>query len=178
VTSLVLAPVEHAITVQLPWTLAITAGVKLVENRPKMTSHRGLVGIHAGVEWSEGGATDPRILQWWHGTEYGRLERAEFAYAFRHVLAVAEIVDCHRARPSGWDSVSCCTSKWAAVNGGAVHVVLANVVALDTPVRVVGKVQVPFRMTPAEAASVTASYHDTLMARFRAQLAGGGPGVG
>ena len=48
-----------AITVRQPWAQLIVTGRKTIETRPRPTSYRGRVAIHAGK------VTDPRFTQWW-----------------------------------------------------------------------------------------------------------------
>lgn len=44
-----------AITVRQPWASLIAAGVKTIETRPRPTSYRGRIAIHAGQVWPKQG---------------------------------------------------------------------------------------------------------------------------
>lgn len=42
-----------ALTIRQPWAHLIAIGQKRVENRPWSTSHRGVIGIHAGLSTAD-----------------------------------------------------------------------------------------------------------------------------
>jgi hypothetical protein len=65
-------PEIRALTVQPPWSWAIAHGGKLIENRTRGMSYRGLLAIHSGARWSDRGATDPRVLNAWTAWLSGR----------------------------------------------------------------------------------------------------------
>jgi hypothetical protein len=86
-----------ALVVQPPWSSAIAAGVKVIENRSWGTSYRGPLLIVAGARWSKRGAADRRIRAWWWGANFSRptLEATDLSYAFRRAACVCELVDVH-----------------------------------------------------------------------------------
>jgi hypothetical protein len=150
-----------AITLRPPWSLAVAAGVKLVENRGQRTSYRGPIAIHSGATWGPEGGTDFRILTWWLGP--GRISRpldaTHFTNVFRRLLAVADLVDCHQAIPAN-DGLTCC-QPWGdrlyetkRGIGLAWHLVLDNVRRLDEPVPAAGQVMVPWTLPEDVAAEV------------------------
>ena len=147
------------ITVRQPWARCIAVGEKLVENRGKTTSHRGLIAIHAGKTPDPLGDQDPRVLRLFG--EDPRLSASVGA-----IVAVATLVGCHQASPI-WPT---CCAPWGEVlhygpsgkSRPAHHLVLADVVRLDRPVPVRGQVRVPWS-APAE-----------VEAAVRAQLAEAG----
>jgi hypothetical protein len=121
-----------ALTVQLPYSWAIVAEHKPVENRTRLTSHRGDIAIHSGAAWFKGAEHDKRVIRaWWNGEPalYGAPIDATFwgPGAWRRVLAVAELYDCHVPSPD------CCASEWADPDAGA-HWLLRNVRRLERPV--------------------------------------------
>jgi hypothetical protein len=157
----------NAITIQLPWAAAIRATAwdpttKLVENRGRAVAahHIGKpVAIHAGAGWDKAGAADPRIRNWWYGHDAQRtLSATDFSRAFRKVLAVATLVDCHRANVAINPNVNCC-SPWGDSfygQGLAWHLVLADVVDLAEPVETRGYLPVPWTLPDDVAARVQA----------------------
>jgi hypothetical protein len=146
------------LTVRQPWAEAIADGAKLTENRsqgfPK--GYRGLLGIHAGLGWSERAVWDERIRALWHDQHGARhpsppalADRGHANacdYAIRHVpayhgrpphpfqagvvLALAELVDVHPAAgccaPWGEDSYPPANPE-ARPPGQVTHLVLDNV---------------------------------------------------
>lgn len=137
--------VRRAITVQLPWTAAIAAGEKLIENRSRPIASRHIgtrVAIHAGASWSKTGANDGRIRRWWWGPDRNPsaiLDATDFAYYFRHVIAVATVADCHA-------SDGCCL-PWGDRDygdGRAWHIVLADVARVGPLGPVRGSLSVPW----------------------------------
>ncbi|GLZ14185.1 hypothetical protein Acsp04_44200 [Actinomadura sp. NBRC 104425] len=120
-----------ALSVRQPWALAICHG-KDTENRTRPTRHRGPIAIHAPKAWDDVG----RFTLLWIAdmiglTPYQAAERDHRGA----VLAVAEIVGCHRHRdsthPCHADGAPIC-SPWAA--RGYWHWQLANVRPLQHPV--------------------------------------------
>jgi hypothetical protein len=151
------------ITTRLPWSAAIRAGEKLVENRGRAVAPQHIgqpVAIHAGAGWDKTGGADPRIRRWWYGHEAQRtLDATLFSRYFRKVLAVATLADCHRANlgPAPYDS-NCC-SPWGDSFYGqnpAWHLVLTDVVGLDEPVETRGYLPVPWQLPDDVAAKVQA----------------------
>lgn len=54
-----------AITIRQPWTSLIAAGVKTIETRPRRTSYRGRIAIHAGKARPEQGAIIGQYIVDW-----------------------------------------------------------------------------------------------------------------
>lgn len=168
-----MTPVTRAITIRPPWAVAVAAGVKLVENRGRSTSLRGPVAIHAGAAWSPLGGADLRIRRWWWGEDFAAwppLDATGMSAAFRKVLAVANLVDCHPASPAGAgvggvvpagtgqvDGVAgtaggvCCPPWGDRFYDGrpAWHLVLADVQRLSDSVPAVGRLHVGWKLPPA-----------------------------
>jgi len=94
-------------TVWQPWAWATIYGGKSPENRPKATSYRGWVAIHAGLRWDPIGQADPNVRKAWD--EYdapGGLVKANSLWLPAGVIiGVAELIDCH---PSTRD----CCQPW------------------------------------------------------------------
>lgn len=116
----------RALTIRQPYAWAIATGRKPVENRPRPLSYRGDIAIHAAAAWYPGAQYDQRVQEswrYWFGTD--RPDAADMGpYLFRHVLAVADLYDCHAPRPG------CCASVWAEPDAGA-HLMLRNVRRLE-----------------------------------------------
>lgn len=108
----------RAITIRPPWSWAIAAGHKDVENRTRciVGTHRGPVAIHAGKKWDDAGleACTQLIGTGPHSGPCGA------------VIAVADLVDVHRAAPD------CGCSAWAQPDRW--HLVLRGVVELPVEV--------------------------------------------
>lgn len=154
------ATVTRAITIRAPWSIAVRAGRKLVENRGRPTSWRGPVAIHTGAAWSKEGARDPRILDWWYGAGQwpAALDATDFAYAFRKIVAVADLVDCHEAEQPHPAGATCCAPWGDRDYRGkpAWHLVLEDVRILDAPVPAVGQLAVPWALPAGTAVQVNA----------------------
>jgi hypothetical protein len=130
-----------ALTVKQPWAWAIANSAKRIENRSRPTKHRGPLAIHAGASWSrEGGrdervitAVEPWVFEWdlpsirTHGID----PACAGFFAFRRVIAVVDLIDCHPAAPAG------CCAPWGDREG--FHWVLGNVCALDDPIPANGR---------------------------------------
>jgi hypothetical protein len=161
----------RAITIQPPWSWAVAYGGKTVENRSQCWGWRGPVLVHAGARWSQRGAADPRVVAAYraatlrysrpmpaHSTALEAPARVgpvlvhpstmlpnwpELRIDIGKVVAVADLVDCHRAEPG------CCPSAWAETTypehpAGPVrtevhHLVLAHVTPLVDPVPARGR---------------------------------------
>ncbi len=81
----------RAITVRQPWASLIAAGAKTIETRPRPTSYRGPVLIHAGKTWNRqdlAGVLPALVTGGPHGP---RLRHSLPLGAF---VAVANVVDC------------------------------------------------------------------------------------
>ncbi len=145
-----------AISVMLPWTAALRAGVKPVENRtkripPQYIGHR--IAIHASGGWDRSGAASELIRSWWYGRpedDRGPLSATDFSLMFRKVLAVGTLEDCHQARTFG--GVPCC-QPWGQL-WPAWHCVFTDMVALKEPVWAVGSLLLPWSLPAAETALV------------------------
>lgn len=145
--------ITKAITVRDPWGWAIAYGGKTTENRVRPTSYRGPVAIHVGLGWDATGAASPLIQQAWArwaaamplrprpGIEYsgypGRLQRNGLWLDPGHIVAVAELTDCHRAE-------GCC-APWGEPDG-VYHLTLAEVRRIR-PVPAKGQLSVPWNLT-------------------------------
>ncbi|SEU46341.1 ASCH domain-containing protein [Nonomuraea wenchangensis] len=109
-----------AVTIWQPWSWAVAADLKPVENRTRATRHRGEIAIHAGKHWDEIGACDWRVM------EAARSEMPLTAddprFVFGAIIAVAELVDVTRDGPAPW------------AEPGQVHWLLAGVRPLADPV--------------------------------------------
>jgi hypothetical protein len=143
------------ISVRQPWARAIACGRKNVENRGRTTAYRGLIAIHASGTADLHADADPRIL-----ALFGPDPR--LGAAVGAVVAVADLVDCHRAATFGRLAGTCC-QPWgeqyhANANGvvPAHHLVLANIRALWTPIHTPGAVMVPWTLPEDVAEAVTA----------------------
>jgi hypothetical protein len=149
-----------AITVRLPWAAAIQAGKKLVENRGRPTGYRGQIAIHAAAAWSPFGQVDERISRWWFGQVHEDVwvEPTDFRPLFRHVIAVADLVDCHWAATPVSPDRTCCQPWGDRIYGGdlAWHLVLDNVVPLPEPVPATGRISVPWTLPDDVAERVAA----------------------
>lgn len=134
-----------AVTVRQPWAQAIAAGHKTVENRGRDCTYRGEIAIHAAQAVDRAGLLDPRI---------GKLlgPNAALDASRRAVVAVAQLVDCHRAEVHTW-KLWCC-APWGdpfygKPNRQAFHLVLRDVRVLRAPVPCRGMLQVGWEL-PAD----------------------------
>lgn len=154
----------RAVTVKHPWAKSIAAGAKDVENRKRGFPRfwRGPLLIHAGDRWSDRGAEDLRIREWW-GEHQGFDPGFPVAptpngdlFPRKSIVAVCELYDVHDARDG------CCESKWAetryveshgVVVDRVLHLMLEDVVELGRPVPCRGKLGL-WRPDPEVVASV------------------------
>ena len=119
-----MAETLRALSVRQPWAIAICHG-KDVENRPRPTSHRGLVAIHAAKAPDD--TIDMATITWIGRTIGLSVDQMLDQDHRGAVVAVAEIVGCHlHSVPGG----TC--SPWAA--DGRWHWQLANVHPLPRPI--------------------------------------------
>lgn len=119
----------RALTVRQPWAAAIVHGPKNIENRTQQTHRRGRVLIHAARQYEQGAGGRHAALGEWMVS--GRAPRS---WVFGAVVGVAEIVDCHPAKP--WWRGGCC-APWGEAGPdceGTWHWVLAGRRALREPV--------------------------------------------
>ena len=151
----------RAITVHQPYAWAILHGGKTIENRARISHHRGPVAIHAGTRWSDRGASDPRVKaaaadahrRGHHAPEPGPASGVLLpnGLPMGKVIGVVDIADCHPVTPG------CCDDPWADhdYNGTAIgaHLVLANPRALADPIRVRGQLGL-WTLTAAQTADV------------------------
>jgi hypothetical protein len=143
----------RAITIRNPWTQAILAGAKTVENRGNYTSHRGLIAIHAANLDAD---SDARIIDLLGGDASDR-------GVYGAVVAVARLTGCHRADIVGLAGV-CCQSwgaRWHHGRDGvgpAYHLVLADVVVLPEPVPARGQQAVPWTLPRHVETAVVAQF--------------------
>lgn len=160
---------------------ALNVAPKTVENRgrPINPKHIGThIAIHGGRTWCPLGATDPRVLQAWatfanaihlrepnpllaaHGdtrTGYAgpRLSPDNNLWIDRGaVVAVATLVDCHKAHTS-LDGTVCCQPWGERFHNDkpAHHLVFGDVRRLRTPVPARGALGVPWTL-PADVAAL------------------------
>jgi hypothetical protein len=140
----------RCVTIRQPWASAIALGAKLVENRTRSTSYRGLIGIHAGKAWAPGGVHDERVQRAILGMLCGMDPGEAWArFGSLHlpagsVIAVANLVDCHRA-----GAAPCC-GQWG--DPECWHMVLANVRRLPMPVPAKGSLALPW-VAPEDVAA-------------------------
>lgn len=153
-----LTTVEHAITVRQPYAQCIAIGAKRVENRGRFTAYRGPVAIHAGVVASAHGGRDPRVV--------AALLRDNRPMAFRAVIAVADLTDCHPAAYGGRPGRTCCGPWGEALHNDrpAFHLVLDRIVFLAEPVHARGMLSVPWKLPDGVAARVVQGLIDQAVA--------------
>jgi hypothetical protein len=97
----------RALTVQQPWAWAIFNG-KVIENRTAVWSYRGPLAIHAGKQWSDHGATDPRVIEQYCATadldpayekvvrKHGLSREADgMRFGFGAIIGCVDLVDVH-----------------------------------------------------------------------------------
>jgi hypothetical protein len=158
----------RAITVRPPWSWAITRAGKTVENRPRPTSYRGQVAIHAGSRWDAAGAGDGRIQAAWmkyraemprerapDGGEsgiVGSLSKDSLFIELGAIVAVANLVNCHLGGIECARTGAC--RPWG--DFGSHHLVLADARPLARPVICRGWLAVPWRVPDDAAAEVLA----------------------
>ncbi|MEU7822933.1 hypothetical protein [Catellatospora sp. NPDC049133] len=133
-----------AITVRYPWSWAIAEGVKQVENRGRAWHHRGRIAVHAAGALDVAAFRDARILAAeQHAQADGRIHaeglRDPGVRVIGAIVAVADLVDCHRARHAG---EGVCCAPWGDADGSryatAWHLCLSNVIRLDQPIDCLG----------------------------------------
>lgn len=153
----------RAITVRPPWSWAIARAGKTVENRPRPTSYRGQIAVHAGSRWDKAGASDRRVRAAWHryiaelldgGVAVARddLVPADPSIVMGAVVAIAELTDCHVKGVKCGSREQC--RRWGAP--GQFHLVLGNVQPLARPVPCLGQLALPWRIPGDVAAEVLA----------------------
>lgn len=151
-----------ALTVHPPWSFAIAAGWKPIENRVWRTNHRGPLAIHASARWDHRGAI--RVAE---------LSRAVVVKTdMSAIVAVVELVDIHhsttcirppRERHLHPDGGFTC-SPWAVGVGetrGMWHWELATVRRLPEPVPCKGQQQL-WSLPPEVEAAVLAQTGATI----------------
>ncbi|MFB7827414.1 hypothetical protein [Streptomyces hydrogenans] len=107
----------RGISVRQPWTSAIVAGAKTIENRPQPWSWRGLVLLHAGLQIDRPALRVPLVARTIRGRDLPT----------GAVIGVARLTGCHQD-PDG--SPPC--TKWA--EPGRWHLELADVQELALPI--------------------------------------------
>jgi hypothetical protein len=119
------------LTVRQPWAWAIARGHKLIENRPRATSHRGPLAIHSGKQWDDSGVEALRsvvhTIRAQGGTHPPVLAGDPLAGAGL-VLAVVDLVDVCTAALRG---EACDCGPWAMPR--AAHWQFANARPLAEP---------------------------------------------
>jgi hypothetical protein len=83
-----------ALTVQQPWSWAIVAGGKNIENRTQLWSYRGPLAIHAGQRWSKRGEQSDLVHQAIARATGGRGVPVRL-FSRSAIIGVVELVDCH-----------------------------------------------------------------------------------
>lgn len=119
----------RALTVRWPHVAAIVYPAppgclpKRAENRSHALSYRGPVAIHAGKAWDPRSTVSVAQRAWENA---GGLAGIDFDKAQGSILAVADLVDCHR-------SAACC-APWGESSPEVFHWVLGGVRPLAVPV--------------------------------------------
>ena len=145
------------ITVRPPWSFAIAHLGKRVENRTRSTSYRGPVAIHAGRNFDVLAVDHPALVGAVYDSRLGHgvppvdvYDGAPHVMHFGHVVALADLIDCHP------DDGDCC-GPWAerthttAGTGITVlhHLVLDDVIPLAEPIPARGQLGLPWRADAA-----------------------------
>jgi hypothetical protein len=127
----------HARPPMVPWGVPISdypaalPEPKLCENRVWSTKWRGPLIIHSGRGWDRVGEQDSRVQEMWRALCPGLpLARAAWTWS-GCVTAVAQLVDCHPARPD-------CCPRWGQRDPDVFHLVLTGVIALAEPIETRG----------------------------------------
>ncbi|MFC8765093.1 hypothetical protein ACFUAG_30855 [Streptomyces sp. NPDC057193] len=107
----------RGISVKQPWTTAIVAGAKTIENRPQPWSWRGLVLLHAGLQTDRPALRLPHVARTIRGRDLPT----------GAVIGVARLTGCHQD-PGG--SPPC--TEWA--EPGQWHLELTDVQELALPI--------------------------------------------
>jgi hypothetical protein len=142
-----------AISVRQPWARCIAVGAKTIENRGRTTSYRGPLAIHTSKAPDLEADTDPRILRL-----FGPDPRVGAPVGA--VVAVADLIDCHVAVSYGRQPGTCCEpwgERWYASPAGvgrAIHLVFADIRALNRPVHCAGAVMLPWDLRPGTSTRV------------------------
>lgn len=154
--------VSKAITIRPPWVYCITPKGKLVENRGRNCTYRGLIALHAGKTADVEADNDPRIRAMW-GNE------PRIGQPVGAVIKVARLVDCHRAhQPAVGIYEPTCCGEWAdGLYRGmpAYHLVLDDIFHLPEPVYVRGQQSVPWTLPAEVAEQVAAQFTEEVAAR-------------
>ena len=131
-----------ALTLHRPWSFAVAHLGKDVENRGWRTNDRGELAIHAGKTWDWISA---EMIERISGHEFVPWEDDRHPDAWRGIVAVANLVDCHEVhQPAVLGGTQttfrlCCDSSWAQTERRTFHWVLADVRPLDEPVPCKGR---------------------------------------
>src|SRR5258708_3188969 len=120
----------RALTVKQPWAAAIASGHKNVENRTWHTRYRGPLAIHAGKQ------SDRAALTVWDRAAHDLLWSAYHDAPLRaalpgHIVALAELSDCHPAHD--------CCQPWGERRPEAWHWVLTGIRTQDHPIPCLGR---------------------------------------
>jgi len=150
----------RCVTVQQPWAALEALGLKPVEIRGVPMHYRGLLGIHAGQTCDPRALRDPLVLEALDGLR--STGRRDIRLTCGAVLAVANVVDCHRAAPYAPDRTCCQPWGWVTYGGKtAQHIVLTDVRRLTAPVPCRGSQAMPWRAPEDVAAAVWAQLEPT-----------------
>ncbi|MGW3269036.1 hypothetical protein [Streptomyces sp. NPDC001056] len=126
----------RGISVKQPWTTAIVAGAKTIENRPQPWAWRGLVVLHAGLQTDRPALRLPHVARAIRGRDLPT----------GAVIGVARLTGCHQD-PDG--SPPC--TEWA--EPGLWHLELTDVQELALPIPARGQLG-PWRPTEGLVAQV------------------------
>lgn len=169
---------------------------KLVENRGRQVADKHIgqrIGIHAGKGWCPVGAADRRVkAAWWTFSQHinphaphpllaaigdnrtgwtGWLQADSLWVPSGAVVAVATLVECHKAAPIGGSPTEVCCAPWGDATyphrntvGPAYHLVLADVVRLDQPVPARGALAPPWTL-PTDVADAVRAQLDQAVTR-------------
>lgn len=136
----------RALTVRPPWSHFIAKCGKTAENRNWPTPYRGLLAVHAGLNWDGAAEEDLTALAAWRDWSAalpplnvaGPLRKNAIHVDLGAVVAVAELADCHFAlQGDGCAFADSRCSPWAQLHQW--HWQLKDIQPLDKPVPCKGR---------------------------------------
>lgn len=122
------------LTLKQPWAWAILHAGKDVENRVQAFTHRGDLGIHAGLSWDPRGAANQMIRRAvWdaYGTTAPLDNHRAWSAVWHHgeIVGSVTLTDVHHANPR------CCASPWAERHGDRItHLCVTDPTVYATPI--------------------------------------------
>lgn len=123
-----------------PWAWAIVHSSKSVENRPRVWSYVGVVGVHAAKEWDLSGLDDPAILDALDaaGLDPDRVRHGLEGHLFptSAVVGVVDMIGGHRS-----DEGCCPGNPWARRAGPGVGYVGHHALRRPRPIDPVTQVR-------------------------------------